>query len=407
MPGYGSRYWADRTKPGRRRTYPICRGTHQADVVVVGGGLTGCLMASVLAGGGFDVVLVEAERLATGATERGLSAVLPQPARSFREAESALGRRGAKTVWRDVRRSARELATALRKLPIRCDVEPMPLTVNARTLDESAWLRREQKSRKDAGLNASWLTPQAARAELGTDSAGALRLHDGAVFDPVRATLGFAASAAARGARVFERTLVKKTRFTRTEAEVVLADGSIRARGVVLATAEPGSLAPQLKRHVRCSTGYVVVTAPLNAAMRREVGSRQTVLTEAADDPHFIRWLPEDRALVAGALSKPVGPRPSDRALVQRTAQLMYELSVRYPVISGLPAAWGWDVPVVSALDGLPWIGPHRNYPFHFFALALGWHGEALAWFAARAALRHFKGEARKDDAAFGFGRHG
>jgi glycine/D-amino acid oxidase-like deaminating enzyme len=364
-------------------------------------------MASVLANGGFDVMLVEAGRLATGATERGLGAVLPEPARSFRDAESALGRSGARVVWKDARRSARELATALRKLPTGCKVEPMSLVVNARNSDESAWLRRERKALKDAGLNAPWLTPQAAESELGIESTGALRLHDGAVFDPVRAALGFAAAASARGARVFERSLVKKTRFTRTDAQVALTDGSIRSRGVVIATGEPGALAPQLKRHVRRSTGYVVVTAPLNAAMRREVGSRQAVLTEAAPDPHFIRWLPEDRALVAGALSKPVGPRQVDRAVVQRTAQLMYEFSVRYPVISGLPAAWGWDVPVVSALDGLPWIGPHRNYPFHFFALALGWHCEALAWFAARAALRHFKGESRKDDAAFGFGRHG
>jgi glycine/D-amino acid oxidase-like deaminating enzyme len=85
----------------------------------------------------------------------------------------------------------------------------------------------------------------------------------------------------------------------------------------------------------------------------------------------------------------------------------MYEFSVRYPVISGLPAAWGWDVPVLSTADGLPWIGPHRNYPFHFFALAFGWAGDATAWFAARAALRHFKGESRKEDAVFGFARQG
>jgi glycine/D-amino acid oxidase-like deaminating enzyme len=81
----------------------------------------------------------------------------------------------------------------------------------------------------------------------------------------------------------------------------------------------------------------------------------------------------------------------------------MYELSKRYPAISGLPAAAGWDGPVVRAADGLPWIGPHRNYPFHFFAFALGWHGEGLAMFAARAALRFFRGEPRREDGALGF----
>jgi glycine/D-amino acid oxidase-like deaminating enzyme len=100
-----------------------------------------------------------------------------------------------------------------------------------------------------------------------------------------------------------------------------------------------------------------------------------------------------------------VNARQQSRETIQRTAQLMYEFSVRYPVISGLPARWGWSVPVVSTTDGLPWIGPHRNYPFHFFSLAFGWHGDGLAWLAAKAALRHFRGEDRKEDRVFGFAR--
>ena len=105
--------------------------------------------------------------------------------------------------------------------------------------------------------------------------------------------------------------------------------------------------------------------------------------------------------MFGGAASPPVSPRLLDRTLVQRTGQLMYELSVRYPVISGLPARWSWHVPLTSTADGVPWIGPHRNYPFHFFAMAFGWHGDSLAWLAARAALRHFTGVERKEDRVF------
>ena len=105
--------------------------------------------------------------------------------------------------------------------------------------------------------------------------------------------------------------------------------------------------------------------------------------------------------MFGGASGAPVGARLEGRTLVQRTGQLMYELSVRYPIISGLPARWSWRVPLTSTADGLPWIGPHRNYPFHFFAMAFGWHGDALAWFAAKAALRHFTDAGRKDDQVF------
>ena len=136
--------------------------------------------------------------------------------------------------------------------------------------------------------------------------------------------------------------------------------------------------------------------------MRRETGARNIVVREPGD-AHWTRWLADDRVLFAGALGETAGARQLDKVLVQRTGQLMYELSVRYPIISGLPARWSWPVPVVSTADGLPWIGAHRNYPFHFFALAFGWHADGLAWLAAKAALRHFSGESTRDDEAFGF----
>jgi glycine/D-amino acid oxidase-like deaminating enzyme len=148
-----------------------------------------------------------------------------------------------------------------------------------------------------------------------------------------------------------------------------------------------------------------VVTAPLNASMKRQTGRRSTVLVEPGEAPHWLRWLPDGRALFAGGLSRPSGLRKRDQAVRRWTAELMYELSVRYPEISGLPAEYGWSAPVVSTLDGLPWVGPHRNYPFHFFAMALGWHGDSLSWFAAKAALRYFRGDAAKADDALGFGR--
>jgi len=232
-------------------------------------------------------------------------------------------------------------------------------------------------------------------------------LLDAGLYDPVRATLGFAKAATERGARVFERSLVKRTKFTRKEAEVVLEHGTVRTHGVVVATGEPGAIVGQLRRHVRRSTGYVVVTRALTAPMRRETGERRSILTEVGESPHWVRWLPDGRALMAGALSRPLQARQRDKALVQRTAQLMYELALRYPVIAGLPAEWGWDVPIVTTADGLPWVGTHRNYPFHFFAFGFGWHGDALAWLSARAALRHFGGEPRREDETFSFSRLG
>ncbi len=409
MPGYGSQYWADRTAPNRRRSHPKLRGHHTADVVVIGGGLTGATAAYALAAGGLDVVLVEAKQVASGSTAGSLGAIVPEPDAWFRAVDPVAGKQVSRTAWKEAHRSAAEFAGAIRKLDIKCDLRPAGFLTNARQAEDAASLRREQAMRRAAGVSVSWVTPAAVRTETGLESAGALGLGGAFTFDPVRAALGFVAEAEGNGARVFERSAVKRTTFTRKDVTVVLADATIRTRGVVVATGEPGTVFGQLRRHVRRESGAVVVTEPLTAAMRRAMGRRAAVVAEAAPasaNRRWLRWLTDDRAMFAGATTRLVPPRERDKVIVQKTAQLMYELSVRYPEISGLPARWGWDVEIVTTPDGLPWIGPHRNYPFHFFSMAFGWHGDGLAWLAARAALRHFTGASRKDDEALGFMRY-
>ena len=109
-----------------------------------------------------------------------------------------------------------------------------------------------------------------AKKAVSTESYGAIRLRGGAVYDPVRAALGFATAAEKKGARIFEHTAVRKTTFTRKDATVHLANGArLLTREIVVATGRPGALFRSLERHVRVTDGHVVVTQPLNAEMRR------------------------------------------------------------------------------------------------------------------------------------------
>ena len=59
---YGTSYWLDRVG---RRPAPATRlaGDVETDVVVVGGGVTGCLTACLFARAGVPVVVLEAERV--------------------------------------------------------------------------------------------------------------------------------------------------------------------------------------------------------------------------------------------------------------------------------------------------------------------------------------------------------
>ena len=83
----------------------------------------------------------------------------------------------------------------------------------------------------------------------------------------------------------------------------------------------------------------------------------------------------------------------------------MYELLTMYPAISGLKPAYGWEATYGDTVDGLMYIGAHRNYPNHLFALGGSPDSLTGAFLAARIVLRALKGRSEKGDAVFGWTR--
>jgi glycine/D-amino acid oxidase-like deaminating enzyme len=83
----------------------------------------------------------------------------------------------------------------------------------------------------------------------------------------------------------------------------------------------------------------------------------------------------------------------------------MYELSTLYPDVSGIQPAYGWAADYASTGDGLPRIGPHRNYPHHLFVFGDASHSVTGAYLASRVLLRHHFDEMDPADDVFGFKR--
>ncbi len=265
-------------------------------------------------------------------------------------------------------------------------------------------LRKEHTARRNASFERGWQTPKQLSTRMKLDAVGGIRLGDGFVLDPYRACLGLATAAARKGAEFRTHSPVKKVLFTRTHADVIATHGTIRAGKVIVATGSATAEFKGLQRHFTRRETYLAMTAPVPARMRKELGDRAVVLDDAGDMPYRIRWAPGDRLLVCGADQDETSLRSRPAVLLQRTGQLMYELLKRYPVISGLQPAYGWEASYGRTADGLMYIGAHRNYPHHLFALG-GLGNITGAFVASRIVLRAIKGVPEKADGAFAWTR--
>ena len=83
----------------------------------------------------------------------------------------------------------------------------------------------------------------------------------------------------------------------------------------------------------------------------------------------------------------------------------MYEALTMYPAISGLGVDFGWSTTFGETADGLMYVGAHRNYPRHLFALGGPGDSATGAFLSSRVLLRALQEVPEKSDAAFGWTR--
>ena len=148
-----------------------------------------------------------------------------------------------------------------------------------------------------------------------------------------------------------------------------------------------------------------MLTEPMPAPIRKQFGARDTTFRDTRNPHRRVRWTDDDRILVAGASQDETPERKRPAVLVQRTGQLMYELLTMFPVISGLRPEYGWEWITGETADGLMYIGPHRNYPHHLFALGGSCDSVTGSFLAARMLARAAQGAPDKEDAVWGFTR--
>jgi glycine/D-amino acid oxidase-like deaminating enzyme len=409
---YGTSYWLDRYPSRRRPSYPQHRGALQTDVAIVGGGAIGCVAAYVFAAAGINVALLESERLAHRQAAGASGIVMHEPEPDFFKLAAQHGVRDARHLYQLARRGSLEYIAAIKRLNIECGLQVRDGVHVATTPDGIQRLEKEYAARRDAGLDAAGLKGSALIKKLGStgplspliSNGFGLITHDNASLDPYRAALGFAKAAATRGAKIFERSAVTRIRSKRRTVEIHTAGGVVTASNVLLATGYPTDDFKPLRRRFTKFDGYVVLTPELGAVTRREMTPPGLIIRDTAAPDHWLHWL-GNRVLFSGADQPAVPDRAKERAVVQRAGQLMYELSVMRPAISGVMPEYAWHVEYSRTIDGVPYFGPHRNYPHHLFAYGGGPGGLGLAFAAARILLRSYQGAAEKADEPFSFVR--
>jgi glycine/D-amino acid oxidase-like deaminating enzyme len=375
------------------------------DVVIVGGGLTGAAVAAEFAAAGVDVILLESALVARGSTSGSSALLLQEPDRGLPELTRLFGRSAASRIWALSRDAVRDLVATLRRLRVACDLVEQDTCYYTTDADAVRALRHELEARRAAGFGGEWLTPGALRRLTGLPGRGAILTGGGAQCDPYKACMGLLAAAERAGARLFERSRVRHVAATARGVRVRTAQSTIDASQVVVATGYATRDFRPLAGRFQMKQTYVLATRPLSSRERSELGLGDVMLWDTGRPYHYARWTPDRRLLLGG------GDRPARgghrRAARLRTAvrELRGDFEALLPALADIEIEHAWEGLFALTPDSLPYIGPHRRYPHHLFALGYGGNGMTFGFLAARLLLEQWRGVRSPDHALFRFGR--
>jgi glycine/D-amino acid oxidase-like deaminating enzyme len=353
-----------------RIDYPVLAGELRADVVVVGAGFTGVSAAISLAERGYEVVLIEANRVGWGASGRNGGQLIDGFV-DVHKIESRLGIGAANLAYRMGLECRDLVLERIDRYGIECDLKFgfVDLALKPRDLD---YFRSEidRKIRLNYPHRMEFVPQQEIATVVGSKRyIGGLVNTGNGHLHPLDLCIGEARAAAGLGARIFERSAV--TRIRHGSAPVVeTASGRVYAKKVVLAgNAYLGRAEPRLFGKVIPAGSYMIATEPLEPSLASELLPQDMAACDQRVSLDYFR-LSADKRLLFGGLCNYSGRHPKDI-----TQSLRPNMLKVFPQLADARVEYEWGGYIAISINRIPQLGRIGDNSYY----AQGYSGHGLA----------------------------
>lgn len=364
-------YWLHQN--GIIRTYPRLRNDAEADVVVLGAGITGAMVAQRLAKEGHRVLVIDKRDVACGSTSASTALLQYEIDVSLVDLSKKIGPDRASEAYRISHASIDRLETLANSLGNPCDFRRATSLYFADSRSAALSLAKEYRARSELGLDVTYHDQLSTRQHFLLEGCACLSSQQAASCDPYRLTHALLWDAQGRGAQIYDRTEIVDARPDGSELVLVSKDNvSIRCRWMVVATGyESVKWLPE--KILNLDNTYAIITEPLEDG---ELGgwNPNWMLWEAKDPYLYLRMTSDRRLLIGGEDERFHSATRRQSQLAQKSQALEKKGRKLLPFVS-FCTDYCWAGTFGKTRDGLAYIDRHPQHPQILFALGFGGNG--------------------------------
>lgn len=371
--------------------YPALRGEHRCDVAVVGAGFTGVSAALHLAEWGYDVALIETNRVGWGASGRNGGQLIDGFVASGK-IEKRLGSE-AEDIAYQVGVECRDIVLQrIEKYSINCDLKFgfLDLALFAKDMD---YFRSEieRKEERNYPHKMELVEKDEMYAVIGSNIyVGGLINRGNGHLHPLNLCIGEARAAEQNGARIFEQTQVLRIHHG-ANPRIETSEGLVHAKQIVLAgNAYLGRTEPKLYGSVIPAGSFIIATEPLDAELASELLPQDMAACDQRIGLDYFR-LSADKRLLFGGLCNYLGREPRDI-----TATLRPKMLKVFPQLKDVAIDYEWGGYIAIGINRIPQFG--RIDGNIYYAQGYSGHGLAPTHIAGRILAEVIAGDSARFD---------
>ncbi|WP_339805424.1 FAD-dependent oxidoreductase [uncultured Marinobacter sp.] len=398
----GYPFWA--VKNGLMCKFPQLTSDIHCDVAVIGGGITGALIADELGNHGFEVAVIEQRDIGWGSSAASTALLqyeidthMVDLARRYGEFHAVLAYRACADAIMDLRNLADELGDV--------DFGMQESLYYASKRSHKSVLQEEYDLRIKHGFEAQWLDAGGLKEQFGIKAPGAILTRLAARVDPYRMASRLLLRLAEQGGRIFDRTVIDTIEPAGERVTLRTEQGfQVDAGHVVMAAGYASQ--KWLKQSVaKNRSSYAFITDPIDPSDLGLLAS--TMVWESARPYLYMRTTGDGRLLVGGDDDDMDIPERRHRRVEGKSRGLCKKVKKLFPELPVKPA-FVWGGTFAETEDGLPFFGAHPQYGSRvLFAMAYGGNGISYSMIGAGLLRASIEGRQHPLAELFGFSRTG
>lgn len=364
----GSLYWPSTTK-----LFEPCANINKLelyDVVIVGGGMSGCLTALAMVESGLSVAMLDKRKFGTGSTSANTGLLQYSNDIMLHELIEKIGEEDAVQFYKLCYQALSELEKIVNELHIDCDFIRRPSICYASDENDVEKIRAEYTTLQKYGFPCDYFGPNEMREKLTFSKPGALVTLEDAEINPLKFVQGLLQRLEEMGVHLFPDVEVEDVFEIDDQLDIRTSGQSFLAKDIVFSTGyETVPIGKRIGANINRS--YVFVSKPINDF---DDWYKQALIWETKRPYLYVRSTIDNR-LIVGGLDEDQPDAPHSQVLIQQRAEnLLKQAKELFPQYN-IEIEYAYAASFGESIDNLPFIGEHPTKTKHYYLLGYGGNG--------------------------------